>query len=171
MFIERLPYDSGALTCEPACTLTVGPALQATIASWRLGWNFTAKEIIQSPSNVYTPGVDILALDPPNVQLQGSNVNLTIKPFSWTEISFLGTKSTTPVPAAQYKASHSPALCANLSERLKRRCFSSCAIVHTQSMILAVPCRWHRWMGWPSIIWCAPGCPSKRPRPRPQLHP
>ncbi|CAK0785369.1 hypothetical protein CVIRNUC_008577, partial [Coccomyxa viridis] len=75
----------------------------ATIASWRLGWNFTAKETIQSASNVYTPGVDVLALDPPNVQLQSSNVNLTIKPFSWTEISFLGTKSTAPVPDAQYK--------------------------------------------------------------------
>ena len=80
--------------------------LQATIASWRLGWNFTAKETIQSASNVYTPGVDVSALDPPNVQLESSNVNLTIKPFSWTEISFLGTKSTTPVPDAQYKASH-----------------------------------------------------------------
>ena len=56
---------------------------------------------------MYTPGVDVLALDPPNVQLQSSNVNLTIKPFSWTEISFLGTKFTTPVPDAQYKASHS----------------------------------------------------------------
>ena len=83
--------------------------LKATIASWRLGWNFTAKETIQGVSNVYTPGVDVLALDPPNVQLQGLNVNLTIKPFSWTEISFLGTKSTTPVPDAQYKASHSTA--------------------------------------------------------------
>ena len=85
--------------------------LKATIASWRLGWNFTAEETIQSPSNVYTPGVDVLALDPPNVQLQASNVNLTIKPFSWTEISFLGTKSTTPVPSVQYKAGRSATSC------------------------------------------------------------
>ena len=78
--------------------------LQASIASWRLGWNFTAKETIQSASNVYTPGVDVLALENPSVQLQSSNVNLTIKPFGWTEISFLGTKSTASVPGAQYKA-------------------------------------------------------------------
>ena len=80
-------------------------AVQATIDSWRLGWNFTAKESIQSASNVYTPGVQTVALDSPNVQLQGSAINDTIKPFSWTEISFLGTKSTLPVPDAQYKAS------------------------------------------------------------------
>ena len=60
---------------------------------------------------MFTPGVDVLALDPPNVQLQSSNVNLTIKPFSWTEITFLGTKSTAPVADAQYKASRT-ATCA-----------------------------------------------------------
>ncbi len=80
-------------------------AVQATINSWRLGWNFTAKEAIQSASNVYTPGVQTIALDPPNVQLEGSGVNDTVKPFSWTEIAFLGTKSTITVPDAQYKAS------------------------------------------------------------------
>ena len=79
--------------------------MQATIESWRLGWNFTAKETIQSPQNVYTPGVQVFALDPPNVQLQGLDVNDTVKPFNWTEISFLGSKSTMPVPNAQYKAS------------------------------------------------------------------
>lgn len=79
--------------------------VQATINSWRLGWNFTARETIQSASNVYTPGVQTIALDPPSVQLQGSGINDTVKPFSWTEIAFLGTKSTTPAPNAQYKAS------------------------------------------------------------------
>ena len=79
--------------------------MQATIDSWRLGWNFTAKETIQSASNVYTSSVQTIALDAPNVQLQGSGVNNTVKPFSWTEISFLGTKSTEPIPNAQYKAS------------------------------------------------------------------
>ncbi len=83
----------------------VMPAMQATIDSWRLGWNFTAKETIQSASNVYTSSVQTIALDAPNVQLQGSGVNNTVKPFSWTEISFLGTKSTEPIPNAQYKAS------------------------------------------------------------------
>ena len=83
----------------------VVPGVQATIDSWRLGWNFTAKETIQSASNVYTPGVQTIGLEPPNVQLQGSGINDTVKPFSWTEISFLGTKSTEPVPNAQYKAS------------------------------------------------------------------
>ena len=79
--------------------------MQATIESWRLGWNFTAKETIQSPQNVYTPGVQVIALDAPNVQLQGLGINDTVTPFSWTEISFLGSKSTMPVPNAQYKAS------------------------------------------------------------------
>ncbi len=79
--------------------------MQATIDSWRLGWNFTAKEAIQSPQNVYTPGVQVITLDPPYVQLQGLGINNTVKPFSWMEISFLGSKSTLPVPNAQYKAS------------------------------------------------------------------
>ena len=79
--------------------------VQATINSWRLGWNFTANETIQSASNVYTPGVETIALDPPNVELQGSGINDTVKPFSWTEIAFLGTKTTSPAPDAQYKAS------------------------------------------------------------------
>jgi len=84
-------------------SITLDP-LQATIDSWRLQWNFTAKETIQTASNVYTPGVETTAIDPPNVQLQASGSNNTVKPFSWTEISFLGTKSTMPVPNAQYKA-------------------------------------------------------------------
>ncbi len=54
---------------------------------------------------MYTPGVETIALDPPNVQLEGSGVNDTVKPFSWTEIAFLGTKSVEAVPDAQYKAS------------------------------------------------------------------
>ena len=54
---------------------------------------------------MYTPGVQVIALDAPNVQLQGLGVNDTVKPFSWTEISFLGSKSTMSVPNAQYKAS------------------------------------------------------------------
>jgi hypothetical protein len=78
--------------------------LKVTIDTWRLGWNFTAGESVQS-GNIYTAGVDALSLNGSNVQLQSTSANNSVQPFSWTSISLLGTKSVAPTPNSPYKVS------------------------------------------------------------------
>lgn len=78
--------------------------MQASIDTWRLGWNFTAGESV-GPADVFTRGVTPLVLDGANVQLESRSANNSVRPFQWTSVSILGTKSGAPAsPAAPYKA-------------------------------------------------------------------
>ncbi|KAK9918851.1 hypothetical protein WJX75_007510 [Coccomyxa subellipsoidea] len=74
----------------------------ATVNTWRLGWNFTAGETVQG-GNIYTAGVDVLKLNGSSVQLESMSSNNTVMPFSWTSVSFLGTKAAMPTSLAPYK--------------------------------------------------------------------
>ena len=77
---------------------------QATIDTWRLGWNFTAGETLTA-NNIFTAGIDPFALNASNVQLESRSANESVQPFAWTSVSFLGTKSTAPAaPAAPFRA-------------------------------------------------------------------
>ncbi|EIE21885.1 hypothetical protein COCSUDRAFT_56332 [Coccomyxa subellipsoidea C-169] len=74
----------------------------ATVNTWRLGWSFTAGETVQG-GNIYTAGVDVLKLNGSSVQLESLSPNNTVKPFSWTSVSFLGTKAAMPTLSAPYR--------------------------------------------------------------------
>jgi hypothetical protein len=76
--------------------------MQAIVNTWRLGWNFTAGETVQG-GNIYTAGVDVLKLNGSSVQLESMSSNNTVMPFSWTSVSFLGTKAAMPTSLAPYK--------------------------------------------------------------------
>ena len=78
-------------------------AVQATVDTWKLGWNFTAGETVQG-GNIYTAGVDVLKLNGSTVQLESQSQNNTVVPFSWTTVSFLGNKGALPSSQAPYKA-------------------------------------------------------------------
>lgn len=78
--------------------------LQATVNTWKLGWNFTAGETVQN-GNLYTAGVEPLVLNGTRIHLESTSGNNTVNPFSWTSVSLLGTKSMTPVPNAPYRVS------------------------------------------------------------------
>lgn len=91
------------------CHLKSGcPCLaQATVDTWRLGWNFTAGETVQG-GNIYTAGVDVLKINGSTVQLESQSHNNTVMPFSWTTVSFLGTKASMPTPRAPYRVKSTP---------------------------------------------------------------
>ena len=85
-------------------TAAVDARGQATIDTWRLGWNFTAGESVGA-ANIFTRAVDPIALDGAGVQLESLAANNSVRPFQWTSVSILGTKSGAPAsPAAPYKA-------------------------------------------------------------------
>lgn len=68
--------------------------LQATVSTWKLGWEFTDGEVLRQQQDIFTSGVDAISLSNSTVQIQ-SYVNNTVLPFNWTGISFLAYRAST----------------------------------------------------------------------------
>lgn len=75
--------------------------VQATITSWKLGWNFTSGEALRQQQDIFTRNVNGISLSGSNVQLQSFSNN-TVLPFNWTGVSFLAYRAANADPANQY---------------------------------------------------------------------
>ena len=81
---QQTPVDADLKGCE-----------QATITSFKIGWNFTAGETIRQQQDIYTPGIDAILIANSTVQIQSFSNN-TVRPLNWTSFSFLGYKREDP---------------------------------------------------------------------------
>ena len=85
--------------------LVMALSLQATVEEWKLGWNFSAGEMLTQAQYIYTPNVNPVKLVNQTVQLQAQSSNTTVEPLAWTYVSFLGNKAAgKPPPGHPYKA-------------------------------------------------------------------
>lgn len=154
--------------------------LQATVNTWRLGWNFTAGETVQG-GNIYTAGVDVLKLNGSSVQLESLSPNNTVKPFSWTSVSFLGTKAAMPTLPAPYRvmirnsAPVNPETQGAVSlQRMQRTVQGKTIQGNFRFMHQKGSNAVHRWrplMMWRSTILCARNFPCSRKAAPLHLHP
>ena len=79
--------------------------LQATIDTWRLGWNFSDGETLKQAQDIFTTGIEPLTLGNSTVQLETFDANNTVKPFEWTAVSFLANKAAVANPTNPYGVS------------------------------------------------------------------
>lgn len=64
--------------------------LQVTLQTWRMAWQFPFSSIIQTPQDVFEPGVVLLTPNTNAPVLQSTNSSLA--PGQSLQFSFLGTK-------------------------------------------------------------------------------
>ena len=74
---------------------------QATITSWKIGWNFTEGEALRQQQDIFTHNVNAIELGNSAVKLQ-SFVNNTVLPFHWTGVNFLAYRATSVNPSNGY---------------------------------------------------------------------
>ena len=109
---ERDSYGSILLACgyrllalPLSYALTSIMHLQATIDTWRVGWNFSDGETLKQAQDIFTTGIEPLTLGNSTVQLETFDANNTVKPFEWTAVSFLANKAAVANPTNSYGVS------------------------------------------------------------------
>ena len=81
---------------------------QATVDTWRIGWNFSAGEQLTQAQDIFTADIDPVLLAGSAVQLESYDVNNTVRPFQWTAISFLARKALQPNPSNPFQVPFCP---------------------------------------------------------------